>query len=240
MRVARATNGRSRTGWVVAGVILALALAVGGPYVYIHFIQGDAPKRLDLTAPQPTAATTATAGGGAGTALDDTWKAGSGSQAGYRVKEVLFGQNAEAVGRTTAVTGQLSLSGTQVRSASFSVDLTQVTSDQQRRDTQFQDRIMDTSSFPTATFKLTQPITLASVPASGAVVKATATGELTLRGTTRPVTFDVTARRNGDTFQVSGSIPVKFSDWNIPNPSLGPATTEDHGLVEFLLAFART
>jgi polyisoprenoid-binding protein YceI len=234
--MAGATSTRNRKRWVVAAAVLAVALVVGGPYVYINVIQGDTPGRLDVATQQASAATTS---GSAGS-LDGTWTAGSGSQAGYRVKEVLLGQDTEAVGRTTAITGQLTVSGTQVRSGSFSVDLTKVASDEQRRDGQFQGRIMDTATYPTATFKLVQPITLGSIPANGGTVTATANGELTLHGTTRPVTVEVTAKRTGDSFQVSGSIPVAFSDYNIPNPSFGPVTTEDHGVIEFLLAFTRT
>jgi hypothetical protein len=48
------------------------------------------------------------------------------------------------------------------------------------------------------------------------------------------------AQRSGDSFKVSGTIPVTFSDYNIPNPSFGPVTTEDHGEIEFLLAVTRT
>jgi polyisoprenoid-binding protein YceI len=235
--VARAVNTGNRKRWLVAAVVLALALAVGGPYIYINLIQGDAPDRLDVATRQAAAATTGASPSGW---LDGTWTAGSGSQAGYRVKEVLLGQNTEAVGRTTAVTGQLAASGTQVRSGSFTVDLTKVTSDEQRRDGQFQGRIMDTASYPTATFKLLEPITLRSVPADGATVTATASGELALHGTTKPVTVQVSAQRTGDSSQVSGTIPVAFSDYNIPNPSFGPVTTEDHGEIEFLLAFTRT
>ncbi len=235
--MARTTGTRSWTRWLVAAGVLAVVLGVGAPYVYIHFIEGKAPGRLDV-ASQPT--TAAAASGSASGPLDGTWTVGTGSQAGYRVKEVLFGQSNQAVGRTTAVSGQLVLAGTQVRSGSFSVDLTRLTSDQQQRDNQFQGRIMDTASYPTATFKLTQPIALGSIPADGATITASAHGQLTLRGTTRTVTVDVTARRNGDSFQASGSIPVTFSDWNIPDPSFGPVTTEDHGQIEFLLAFART
>ena len=42
-----------------------------------------------------------------------------------------------------------------------------MTSDEQRRDSQFQGRIMDTATYPTATFELTEPITLDSLPANG-------------------------------------------------------------------------
>ena len=50
------------------------------------------------------------------------------------------------------------------------------------------------------------------------------------------MTVTVTAKRSGETFQLSGQIPVTFADWNIPNPSFGGlVTTKDHGQVEFLL-----
>jgi polyisoprenoid-binding protein YceI len=163
----------------------------------------------------------------------------SGSQAGYRVKEVLFGQDAEAVGRTSAVTGQITVDGTRVTAGDFSVDLTTVQSDESRRDNQFQGRIMDTATYPTATFKLAQPIELSSLPADGATISAKAQGQLTLHGTTRQVTVDVSAQRSAGSIRLSGQIPVTFADWNIPNPSFGPASTEDHGLIEFLLVLAR-
>ena len=146
---------------LVAAAVVAVVLAVGGPFVYINYLQGDAPERL------AAAATTGGATADAAAPLDGTWAAGSGSQAGYRVKEVLFGQDTEAVGRTSAVTGELTLSGSEVSSGSFTVDLTQVTSDEARRDSQFQGRIMETASYPTATFELAEPITLASLPADG-------------------------------------------------------------------------
>jgi polyisoprenoid-binding protein YceI len=97
---------------------------------------------------------------------------------------------------------------------------------------------MDTSSYPTATFTLAQPIQLSTLPAEGVQTTANATGNLMMHGTTRSVTFQVTARRSGTTIEVSGSIPIIFADWNISDPSAGPATTEDHGSLEFLINFA--
>jgi polyisoprenoid-binding protein YceI len=70
-------------------------------------------------------------------------------------------------------------------------------------------------------------------------INASATGDLTLRGVTKSVTFPVTARRNGANLEVTGSIPVVFADYNIPNPSSAGITTEDNGVVEFLLVFAQ-
>ena len=222
--------------WLLLGVVVVAVLAVAGPYVYIHFVEGTAPKRLSLSSQGSTPTTDASADASAASVpLDGTWKVTTGSQAGYRVKEVLFGQNNEAVGRTTAVTGDATIAGTKVSAANVVVDLTQVASDQSRRDSQFQHRIMDTSSTPTATFRLTQPIDL---PSTTGRVSVKATGDLTLHGVTKPAVADLQAERSGNTIRVSGSVPVTFADWSIPNPSFGPVSTEDHGLIEFLVVLA--
>ena len=52
------------------------------------------------------------------------------------------------------------------------------------------------------------------------------------------MSFPLKARRNGANIEVNGTIPITFAEWNIPNPSFGPAETEDHGELEFLLVFA--
>jgi polyisoprenoid-binding protein YceI len=166
--------------------------------------------------------------------------AASGSQAGYRVKEVLFGQSTEAVGRTSNVDGALTISGTTVESAAISIDLASVASDESRRDGQFRGRIMNVSQYPTATFTLKSPIDLGTLPADGATVTVPATGELTLHGTKKTVTVDVTAKRSGGTISVNGTIPVVFADYGIPNPSFGPASVEDHGEIEFLVTFTKS
>jgi polyisoprenoid-binding protein YceI len=237
--VAASSRG-SRWRWTVAGVVAVAVLAVAGPFVYINFIKSDAPAPLTAATTAPTTPATTQAGQSASDgSIAGTYSVTSGSQAGYRVKEVLFGQDAEAVGRTSAVTGPIPIDGTRVTAGDFSVDLTTVQSDESRRDNQFQGRIMDTATYPTATFKLAQPIELSSLPADGATISAKAQGQLTLHGTTRQVTVDVSAQRSAGSIRLSGQIPVTFADWNIPNPSFGPASTEDHGLIEFLLVLAR-
>ncbi|MHB8465364.1 MAG: YceI family protein [Acidimicrobiales bacterium] len=226
-----------RTRWLIGAAAVALAVVVGGPFVYIHFIEGAAPAPLSLSS-QSTATTVAgdsSVVSSSSGSVAGTWQVSSGSEAGYRVNENLFGQDATAVGRTTAITGSITIAGTTVRTGSFSVDMTKVSSDRSQRDSQFHGRIMQTSTFPTATFTLTQPIELAALPATSSTVTEKATGNLTLHGTTKLVTFTVTARRTASRIQVSGSIPVTFADWNISNPSFGPVTTDDHGTMEFLL-----
>jgi polyisoprenoid-binding protein YceI len=141
------------------------------------------------------------------------------------------------VGRTNAITGTMTLDGATITDASFTVDMTTVTSDESRRDEQFNGRIMETSVYSTATFTLTEPIDLGTLPDANTDVTATATGELALHGVTKTVTFDIQGRYTGSQVEIAGSIPITFADWDISNPSFGPVTTEDHGILEFSIVF---
>jgi polyisoprenoid-binding protein YceI len=237
------TRPRHWLRWLI-GAIAAAALAAAGPFIYIHFFN-SAPAALSLSssgsgAASSSASSTAAANTASSGWVAGTWTVGSGSVVGYRVNEVLLGQNATAVGRTTSITGRLTIAGATATAASFSVPMDTVHSDKSQRDSQFDGRIMDVSQYPTGTFTLTSPIDLAPLPSGGAVKSYTAHGKLTLHGTTRAVTFTLTAERAGSQIKVAGVIPVLFSDYNIQNPSFaGFVTTQDHGLLEFLLVFSK-
>ncbi len=110
-------------GAVVGVVLLVVVVA---PFVYIHFFNGNTPKKLSLSSGDGGTTTTAPA---VIAPLAGTWTVGTGSTAGYRVDEVLFGQSTTAVGRTKEVTGSMTITGTTVTAANFSVDMTTITSD---------------------------------------------------------------------------------------------------------------
>jgi len=231
-----------RTRNIVIGVVVAVLLVtVVGPFVYINFIKDDPAPELTLgdVSTTTTDADGSSTTGAAAEGIDGTWVVADGSQVGYRIDETLFGQDSEAVGRSEAVTGEVTIEGTSVTAGSFEVDMTTFESGESRRDGQFEGRIMEVDQFPTATFELTSPVELDAVPADGEEITATATGDLTLHGVTRAVTFDVVARLDGSTFAVDGSIPVTFSDYDIDDPSGGPASVGDDGELEVLLVFSR-
>jgi polyisoprenoid-binding protein YceI len=218
-----------RTYWkryLIGAVALVVVLAVGGPLVYTRLIAGEA------AAPLAVGTTTAAPAGELGT----TYTVGTGSEAGYRVGEVLGGQRIDAVGRTSDVSGSATLSGTEVTAGEITVQLSTVTSDESRRDSQFTGNIMNTAQYPTAVFTLTQPLDLGSAFADGTQATVDATGELTVHGVTREVTFPLTAVRNGTGIDVSGSVPVTFADYGIDPPNIGNfVTVDDSGQIEFLL-----
>ncbi len=164
----------------------------------------------------------------------------SSTWAGFRVAEVLDNiGDTEAVGRTPNVSGSLTLDGDQLSAVTIDVDLTSIRSDRERRDPAIQ-RTLETGQFPTATFELTDPITLADEPAEGVTYDVTANGNLTVHGVTQPVSVDLQARLVGDTIVVVGSTPFTFSDYGMTAPRAPIVlSVADGGSIEFQLFLTR-
>ena len=169
--------------------------------------------------------------------LAGEWTVASGSEAGYRVEEVLNNTDVAVTGRTEEVEGTFTIdeSGLTLLSADITVDVASITTDSSNRDAYFRDQALRTAENPTATFTLTDPVTLESAPKPGDVVKATAQGELTIAGVTKPVTASVEVRSDGVTAEIAGSIPITFKDFGVEAPNLGFVSVEPTGFVEFQL-----
>ena len=260
---------RNRWLLIGLGAIL-IALLTGGTMGFSYlFLREPAPAAVGLSTASPTpsaamatattdpsagtGATASPAGGSStttGGGLDGTWNVDasigsfsdfSGSFVGYRVEEELANVGAAtAVGRTPDVTGSLTLAGTQITAVEMSADLSTLQSDKSQRDGQLHRQALETDQFPTATFSLTQPIDLGSVPADGQVIQATATGDLTIHGVTKSVQIPVESRVAGDVVTVTGSIDILFADYGISQPnSFLVLSIADHGTMEFQLQFTK-
>ncbi len=245
---------RLRTRWPRLAAILALvALIAAGAGVWYLFFRpaGPAPVSLASLPPIGSPAAGSPAGsGGPAVGITGTWRVdpsigsvadGSGSFVGYRVREVLATIGAaEAVGRTPDVTGTVTIEGTTITAAELTADLTTLRSDESKRDRQLSRQAIETSRFPTATFTLTAPIELGSIPAEAQIVDATATGGLTLHGVTRSVDIALQARLQNGVITVAGSLPIVFADFGIERPQAGAVlSVEDQGTMELQLQLTR-
>jgi len=259
------TSGRLA---LLAGVGALVAVAIAAFAVWFVFFSSSAPggATIDEAAgvlESPSAAASATSGSGSSSAdpsasggtstangVSGTWtvdtSVGSFSDytsawAGFRVNEVLqqIG-DAEAIGRTPDVSGQLTIDGTTLQSGTISVDLTTIHSNQSRRDPAIQ-RSLQTGSFPTATFELTKPVDFGSVPADGQTITVDATGNLTIHGTTKELTIPLQAQVVNGRIAVVGSAPLTFTDFGITMPTAPiVVSVEDNGTIEFQLFFSRS
>jgi len=167
-----------------------------------------------------------------------SWTVGSGSQARYGIDDTAMGQTSHVVGQTHEVSGTARIVGYTVTSADVVVNMQSVTCGCVH-DVKYQ-QMLDTSMYPTSTFVLTSPISLASIPAPGAVITVPVTGNFTIHGVTRSVTFSLEATRIGPRIAVMATIPVNLADYNIQSPNAGSLGGLSNCTMDFLIAFDPT
>src|SRR6202022_975648 len=229
-------NRRTLIAAVVAGALILGAAGVG--VLYFVVFAGSSPQKLALSSPTPSASGSATAS----TAGVGTWTVASGCVAGYRVREQLASLAApsDAVGRTSAITGTLTLtqaaSGYTVAASGFTVDVSKLTSDQSRRDQRIHSQGLESDRYPTATFKLTSPIAWSADATSGQTIHVSATGDLTIHGVTKSVTIPIDARLTGSKIELVGSITFPFTQFGMTPPRIGGfVTVQNNATMEFQL-----
>jgi polyisoprenoid-binding protein YceI len=241
-------------------VAVVAAVAIGGIVASQLVLRGDDVPELGLDTPAPSAAASSTPGvspaasapaaatNAPSTAAGDlagTWTVTEG-EAGYRVRETFLQQQADvdAVGRTSGVTGSLTVDGAPgalvIASGSIVVDMTTLESDESRRDNQLRGRGLETDTYPTSTFEIRGPVALPAELGS-ADVAVTLPGTLTLHGVTQDVEIAAQARVEADgTVVVAGSLPILFADYEIEAPSIaGLIAVQDNGVMEFRVVLAR-
>jgi polyisoprenoid-binding protein YceI len=245
-------------------VAVVAVVAIGGIVASQLFLRGDEVPELGLDTPAPSgiiasqgpsAPATGPVSGdpGAATAapsaatgdLAGTWVIAEG-EGGYRVRETFLQQQAEtdAVGRTSGVTGTFTVEGTPgaltLTNGTIEVDMTGLQSDENRRDNQLRGRGVQTDTFPTSTFELSEPVALPADFGS-ADVAVTLPGKLTLHGVTKDVEIAAQARLEADgSVVVAGALPILFSDYGIEAPSIaGLIAVQDNGSMEFRVVLAK-
>jgi polyisoprenoid-binding protein YceI len=226
---------RTRTKVIIgiaAGIVVVAGVGViVGPRLYADAVNGSAAAAPSLSP-------------GAGGKLDaasadGTWKSGSGSYAGYRVHEVLQGQDVNVVGRTKQVEGTVKVDDGKLSDATVTVQVGKISTPEAARDAYFRDTALQTDEYPTATFTVTKPVDVAEA-LDGSTQDVTLTGDLTMHGVTKSVQADaqVAVGKSGSV-QVAGKVPVTFQDYGVKAPSLGFVTVDDKGSVEFSLALTK-
>jgi len=236
------SHGRRNLLIVVAGLFVLAAIAAGGYGLWYILIGPAEPAAVGAPVIPAGASVPAPA------SLDGSWQVNgslgnmadaSSSWVGYRVQEQLVGVGGHtAVGRTPKVSGSMTLTGSTVDNVQITADLTALASDDSHRDAQLRRQAIETDTYPTATFKTTQPVDLGSLPAEGKSVTVNATGALTLHGVTRTVQIALQVQRQGGIIAVAGSVPIVFADYGFQGPSaFSVVSVDDHGTMELHLLF---
>jgi polyisoprenoid-binding protein YceI len=214
-----ASRGRFVAPLATVAVLLA---ACGGAAAPASATTAPTTAAATASTPAPSASTSATAS----TVTTGTWTVSSTSKATVRVREQLVGVNlpSDAVLAATGATGTFVLNddGTFSADSKISFDVTTLASDQRDRDNFVKMDTLQTRQFPTATFVPIKTSGLVlPLPASGDFTFKL-TGQITIHGKTKEVTFDVTAHRSGNelTATTTASPTWKFADFGMTPPSV--------------------
>jgi polyisoprenoid-binding protein YceI len=242
----------ARTIWGAAGAVVVLGVAALAGWWFL--VRDDAPPEADIDAAGETldeAATPGTGDASSGTAgVDGTWSVDpsvgsfadfSGTWAGYRFDEELVGIGGNtAVGRTPDVSGTMTVADGAVTGVDVEVDLTTLDSDSDRRDGALRSRGLESDRFPSATFTLTDPVTLPAGLTDGERATVTANGELTIHGVTKEAAIELQAELQGDNAVVVGNAPIALTDYGIDPPTgFSVLSISGDGTFEFQLFFSK-
>ena len=175
---------------------------------------------VDTPSPSPSATASPTV------ASAQSWNVSNTSKATVRVREQLVGVSlpSDAVLTASGAAGsfQINGDGTFSGDSKISFDLTTLSSDQRARDDFVKRDTLATQQFSKAEFVPTKASGLTlPLPASGTFT-FTVTGNMTIRGKTKEVTFDVQATREGAnlTATATANPTWKFEDFGLPIPSV--------------------
>jgi polyisoprenoid-binding protein YceI len=147
----------------------------------------------------------------------------TGNEARYRVREQLAGFDLpkDAIGATKSVAGQIVLGadGKVVKESSkVTIQLSDLKSDQTRRDNFLRRNTLETTKYPEAQLV---PVALEGVLlpiAPGSSQTFSVRGDLTVHGVTRPTTWQVTARGEGKDIVGTAATAFTFKDFSLEQP----------------------
>jgi len=195
-----------------------------GVAILVAACGGSATVETPSATPTPT--TTATATATATTASAGAWSITDKSKATIRVREQLVGVSlpSDAVLTATGAKGsfELKADGTFTTDSKITFELTTLSSDERDRDNFIKNDTLRVRQFPTAQFVPTKTGGLTSPLAASGTFTFTLTGNMTIKGKTKEVTFDVTAKRDGSdlTATATANPSWKFGDFGMTAPSV--------------------
>ncbi|KAB3523531.1 YceI family protein [Corynebacterium zhongnanshanii] len=167
------------------------------------------------------------------------------SQVGYTFHEVLPAGAKETSGRADNhkeqnIKGHVTVHDDVLTEAVVSVRVDGISSDVEKRDINVRKKILETQEFPEASFTLTDPVDVSSLPKDGTTGEIAATGDLYIHGQTKQVTATFKVLRTGDNVVLSANIPFNRLDFGVKTPEFVAAKIEEQGTLDVLLVLQKS
>lgn len=170
----------------------------------------------------------------------------SASQVLYHVGETFIDQNNRfhtAVGTTHGIQGEVLVDRAhpnQSRVGPITVDISQFTSDNSRRDNAIRQHWLESAHYPTAVFTPTSIPGLPAAYVEGRDLPLRIQGTLRVRQMTKPVDFTGTVRLEGNVLSGHATTTILMTDFGFDPPSIfGVLNTENQAQLEIQMTARR-
>ena len=158
---------------------------------------------------------------------------------GFTFFEILPSDRRETSGSTQDVEGYVTIEAGTLQAGEITVDMNEVSTDNERRDINVRTKILNTNEFPTATFRVTEPVDVSEIPGDGTPAKLTLDGELEIRGETRPLSHEFDVLRDGGLLVVSGDVLINRNEYGVESPDFVAAKIDDVGELNIRIALEK-
>ncbi len=219
---------------VLGAVLLSLTLIVSGC--------GAGEKKGNETTPvtgettKPAESTPATAAPGN---PESTYAIVAGeSSTSFEVKEVFLvdALNVTAIGKTSAITGNLVVENGTFKPSTVVVDVTTLKTDQGMRDRQLKSRAIETDKYKTAEFTVEGVEGGAIDLSNGQEATFKLKGVARIHGVEKPLVWDAKAKLEGDTLKLDASVEFDMALFEIEPPNVAGRIRVDE-MVKLNVAF---
>lgn len=142
------------------------------------------------------------------------YKISKDSKVEFKIDEVLNNKPFTAVGTTSEIAGDIFVTGDKVEVGTLAINARTFKTDNEKRDGAIA-RFILKSEMTANEFMYFKPTEV-----TGTASAFTVTGDLTISGVTKPVTFNATAQIQNDTLVGTATVQLKRSDFNLLIPQV--------------------
>lgn len=219
---------------ILVTLIVGLALISVGPVIYAS-VMGPGVKTEELNADGADPAETE---------MDGEWGIAPGTvdnitSVGFTFNEILPAEQKVTSGSTQEVTGNVTVDGETLTAGNITVNMGNITTDNERRDVNVRMKILNTDEYPNSTFEITEPVDLSAVPEDGTPGEAEITGDLTIRGQSNEVTQVFDVLRDGERVIIAGDLPFNRLDYGVEASDFVAAKIAEEGELNILAVFEK-
>ncbi|MEJ6012245.1 YceI family protein [Corynebacterium sp. H127] len=166
---------------------------------------------------------------------------GNPTSVGYTFWEILPGERRATSGSTKDASGDVAIENGKLTKANITIDMATIETDRQKRDINVRMKLLETDSYPTATFVADENanVDVSHIPDNASIGQVTVPGTLTIHGVSKHIDAKLDVLRTGENLVVGAAIPINRLDYGVETPDFVAAKIDAEGHLNIRLALEK-